>query len=305
MPCIINKGFQNFSIIDWVNFLFLVVITSIYCFAFRTTPYRAEYLALLAIMYLYAFILPALRPAKGNETGIKRLLMFIYPVIFLFGMFESFFMILPYVNSNRYDSIMAAIDFRIFGLNPDAWFELFRRPLFSEILYIAYFLYFPMPLIVTGWMLKKRMLKEVAASFLSFFICYYGAYISYFLLPVQGPRFYLQSASIKPIEGLYLSESICNFINTMEPNKLDAFPSLHAAILLLVLIAARKYNRTLFSIFIPIAALITISLMYLRYHYAIDVIVGFIWAAISWRLGQFIANKYADDLSPHFCRRAL
>jgi membrane-associated phospholipid phosphatase len=213
-------------------------------------------------------------------------------------------MILPYVNTNRYDLLMSAIDLAMLGVYPTVWIEQFIRPVLTEILYFAYAFYFPMPLILVGWMYKKLMLKEIAKIFVIFFLCYYGAYISYFIFPVQGPRFFLIDMQSVPLDGIWISENIRNLINFMEPNKLDAFPSLHAAILLLTMLGSRKYNRVMYLVFLPIAILITISLVYLRYHYVIDVLVGFFWAVLCWYLGGKIFDKYQQKFIYHFSRES-
>ena len=299
----IKNRVRNFSIIDWINFLFLIIVTLFYLIAFPTTPYRWIYLVLLIALYLFLFVMSALRPAEGSASGLKRFLMFFYPVIFLIAAFESFYMILPYCNPERYDAFMAAVDFHLLGVHPTVWIESYIQPPVTETLYFAYILYFPMPLVLAGWMYGKQMFNEVAAIFLSFFICYYGAYISYFLVPVQGPRFHLAHLQHVPLDGIFFSETIRNLINILEPNKLDAFPSLHAAILLLSMIAAKKYNRTLYRIFLPVAILITVSLVYLRYHYVIDVVAGFTWAGISWFSGQYLYRRFCGRFPPHFYRK--
>jgi membrane-associated phospholipid phosphatase len=299
----IKNRFRDFSIIDWISFLFLIIVTLFYFIAFPTTPYRWEYFVLLIALYLLLFTMSALRPAEGSTSGLKRFLMFLYPVIFLIAVFESFYMILPYFNPNHYDAFMAAADFKLLGVHPTVWIESFIHPVVTEILYFAYILYFPMPLVLAGWMYKKQMFNEISAIFLSFFICYYGAYISYFLIPVQGPRFHLASLQQVPLKGVLLSDTIRDLINMLEPNKLDAFPSLHAAIILLSMIAAKKYNRTLYRIFLPVAILITASLVYLRYHYVIDVVAGFVWAGISWHAGRYLYRRFCGGFSPHFYRK--
>ncbi|MBN2424302.1 MAG: phosphatase PAP2 family protein [Calditrichaceae bacterium] len=297
------KKIRTFSIVDNVSFIYLIIITVLSFFSLSRTPYQTEIIVLLLFLYIFLFSMAGLRHREGKNQTFKKLLMFIYPVFFIVVIFESFFMILPYFNTNRYDAVMAAIDLKLLGVNPTVWIEQFITPWLTEILYFSYSIYFPMPLIIVGWLYKKNMLREIAEIFLIFLLCYYIAYIIYFIVPVQGPRFYLADLQQTPLTGVLFSESIRNLINLMEPNKLDAFPSLHAAILLLTMLTAKRYNRLIYLIFLPISILITISLVYLRYHYVIDVIVGFVLALITWYAGGWIYGKYAQYFSFHFDRR--
>lgn len=295
----IKRYFQNLSIIDLINLGFLGILFIILILAFNKTPYRYNLSFFYSGLLAFLFLLSRLRGPEQNESW-RIFIMFIYPVIFLFSIFESFFMLLPYFNSGRYDQIMANIDFSLLGVNPTVWIEQLVHPLLTEILYILYFFYFPMPLIVLGWMYKNGYFREIERSLFIFFICYFGAYISYFLIPVQGPRYFLADLQTVGLNGYILSEPIRNLINYMEPNKLDAFPSLHAAILLITMIVARRNNKKMYNFFIPVAVGITVSLVYLRYHYIIDVIVGFVWAVFVWLAGGKVYDKYKTNFNFHF-----
>ncbi|NOG46575.1 MAG: phosphatase PAP2 family protein [Calditrichaeota bacterium] len=209
-------------------------------------------------------------------------------------------MILPYFNANRYDLLMSEIDFSMFGVNPTVWLESFTFPALTEILYLCYFIYFPMPFIILIWLYKKNMLVELESTIFAFFVCYYGAYVMYFFIPVMGPRFFLADIQTIELNGLLFSSAIKNLILALEPNKLDAFPSLHAAIVMVTMLAANKYNKKIFNILLPLAIAIIFSLTYLRYHYVIDIIAGLAWAVFSWFLAKKIFNYIGQTLSPHF-----
>jgi membrane-associated phospholipid phosphatase len=195
---------------------------------------------------------------------------------------------------------MANIDHALLGVNPTVWIEQWAQPLLTDVLYLFYFFYFPMPLIMLGWMYAKGKLQEAEESFFLYLFCYYGAYILYFFIPVEGPRFYLNGLQNVALDGVVLSEPIRRLIDTLEPNKLDAFPSLHAAILTMTMLLTYRHNRKLFHAFIPCAIGITVSLVYLRYHYVIDVIVGFVWAIMSYQFAGKVYRSVRPALVPHF-----
>src|SRR5205085_1117485 len=82
-------------------------------------------------------------------------------------------------------------------------------------------------------------------AILALLVCYYGAYACYFALPALGPRFHLPALAAPPT-GVVLAEPIRRLIDVLEPNKLDCFPSLHAAILFVTMAVARRETPPLF-----------------------------------------------------------
>jgi membrane-associated phospholipid phosphatase len=126
---------------------------------------------------------------------------------------------------------------------------------------------------------------------------YYGAYIAYFFVPAMGPRLYepLMQLQTKSLDGLLFAIPIRHIISFFEPNKFDAFPSLHTAISLGTMILMAKYNRKMFYIFIPVVAGIWISLVYCRYHYVADIMAGIIWTIVAY----YVANKIYDRMTKH------
>lgn len=290
---------KRISILDAVNLLFLGIIILFYLSAFMRTPYQARLFFLYALLFLFILFMGWIRE-RFRYGRLTKLVLFVYPVIFLFSIFETFYMLLPFFNSLRLDAVMANIDHALLGVNPTVWIERWVRPLLTDIMYLFYLFYFPMPLIILGWMFAKGKLQEVEESFFLYLVCYYGAYIMYFFIPVEGPRFYLRGLHTVALNGVVLSEPIRSLIDTLEPNKLDAFPSLHAAILTVTMLVTYRHNRKLFYAFIPCAIGITVSLVYLRYHYVIDVIVGFVWAIMSYQISGKIYQAARTAVTAHF-----
>jgi len=290
---------KRISILDAVNLFFLGNIILFYLIAFMRTPYQARLFVLYALLFLFILFMGWMRE-RFRYGRLTNILLFVYPAIFLFSIFETFYMLLPFFNSLRPDGVMANIDHALLGVNPTVWIEHWVQPLLTDIMYLFYLFYFPMPLIILGWMYAKGRFQEVEESFFRYLVCYYGAYIMYFFIPVEGPRFYLIGLQTVALDGVVLSEPIRVLIDTLEPNKLDAFPSLHAAILTMTMLVTYQHNRKMFHAFIPCAIGITVSLVYLRYHYVIDVIVGFVWAIMSYQLARKIYRSVRPALTPHF-----
>jgi membrane-associated phospholipid phosphatase len=279
----------KFSIIDILNLLFVFVIFLFYLAAFPATPY--EWQPPIILLLLTILVLFAVYVRTSKKTPLADTFLFSYPVIFLFSIFETFFMILPYFNTSRYDDLLNKLDFTLLGTYPTVWIEQFHHPLFTDLLYLLYLFYFPMPLFLLVYLYKKKRFDDLDKVVFAYLSTYYISYIIYFFVPALGPRFnetLTGLQTIKQLDGIVLAVPIRELINFLEPNKFDAFPSLHTAILTITMLGCYYYHRKLFKIFIPVAIGILISLVYCRYHYVVDMIAGFIIAVTSYYVSGFL-----------------
>lgn len=288
---------HRISAVDFINLLFLLILVLLFLAAFSDTPYRIHLLLIYPALFGALFLMVWLRRCVRNAR-MTKVLMIVYPVIFLFAVFETFFMLLPYFNESRYDEGMASIDFSIFHVHPTAWLEGFAAPPLTEMMYLLYLFYFPLPLFILLRLYRKSRWLDLERSMFVYLFTYYGAYIVYFFLPVAGPRYHLTELHAGKLEGLVFSEPIRRLIDVLEPNKLDCFPSLHAAITLLTLLIMNRYYKKMFFAFLPVGAGITLSLVYCRYHYVVDVAAGIIWAAVCY----FVAGGLYDRIGKGFAR---
>jgi hypothetical protein len=146
------------SVIDGLNLSFLGLVSA---FAMLSaTPYTVP----LAIVYP-ALLLWLLLTLRWHD---RWLAMLILPVVYLFAVFETLFMVVPYFNSWRADDFLARMDVALFGVNPTEWATRWAAPWLTEILYCFYLFYFPMPLILLGWMYarpwSRRSKKRICLS---------------------------------------------------------------------------------------------------------------------------------------------
>ncbi len=294
-----KKLFDKLSIIDWVNISFWVIIFVFYIIVFNDTSWKYELMIIYPALLAFVFFTAWFRE-KYEDMKHMKVWMLVFVVIFFFSMFETLFMILPYLNPAVYDQLMVDTDHAILGVHPTLWMEQFITRWLTEFMYILYFFYFPMPLITLAVMYRRGMYTEMEKSIVMMLICYYTAYITYFIVPVNGPRFFLAEMHTIELTGYFLSQPIYDVIDILETNKFDCFPSLHTALLLVVMYVSYKYTRKLFYIYVPIAIGILISLIYLRYHYVIDVIAGVFYTIFSIMISEWLHNKYHKKFTFHF-----
>ena len=287
------------SAIDRLNFGFLTIVMAIAAAARRRLPHPLQaalaYAALLTLLYAVGRF-----RASSVSPRWKAIALFVYAALFMFAVYESFALVMPYFRAARYDELLTRIDHALLGVHPTVWLERVTAPWLTDLLYGLYFFYFPMPLFVLVPMFVRGRFDDLERWIFAFLCCYYGAYLICFFLPAEGPRFHPPPGQSLPLVGVFLAAPIRDFINTLEPNKLDAFPSLHAAILTMTMLLAWYEARRTFWIFVPLAAGVTLSLVYCRYHYVIDVIAGVIWAFVAFTFARVVQPRLRARSAPHF-----
>ncbi len=228
-------------------------------------------------------------------------------VFFLFK--EIYFMVRPIHFGRDYDYVLIGIDRWLFGVDPTHWLMQFATPWLTEILQLAYTLFYFLFLIL-GYELYRRHNLDLFHYFM--FTCVYGfflSYLGYFALPAVGPRFTLHDfmALDKDLPGLFLTPYLRWFVNAGESivtnvsnqvavatTQRDVFPSGHTMMTLVLMYLSGKYKvRSRYIIYIT-GTLLIVATVYQRYHYVIDLIGGAVFflccVLTSQRLYAFIKH---------------
>jgi len=301
---------KGYGVIDLLNTLFVFIIFIFYLISLPRNPFALWPVLVLGFSLSLVWLAVVLRKkwlTSSPQTfrqKLGKIYLDFYPLIFMFVIFESFFMILPYFNQHVYDPELAKMDFNMFGVNPTVWIEQWIRPWLTDLLYLIYFIYYPFPLFILVYLYKKRMFIELDRSIFLLLVVNYGAYITYFFVPAMGPRFYepIMQLQTKTLDGIFLAVPIRNFIQVFEPNKFDAFPSLHIATTLTTLIIMAKYNKRMFLIFIPLFIGILAAVIYCRFHYAVDVFAGIVWTILAVSLAGSFYDKWIKGRLLPYCK---
>lgn len=233
------------------------------------------------------------------------------PVATFFSFKAVYFMIKPIHAGRDYDDLLIAADRWIFGADPTVWIARIATPWLTELLMIAYTLFYVMFLIL-GYELYRRHNLDLFHYFM--FTCVYGfflSYLGYFLLPAVGPRFTLHDFSAVDIDlpGLWLTPYLRWFVNSgesipagvtnnvaMAAAQRDVFPSGHTMLALVLMYLGGKYKvKTRFFLYIA-GTLLIVATVYQRYHYVIDLIAGGIFAVFciltTTKLYDFLKRRF-------------
>ena len=199
-----------------------------------------------------------------------------YPVALMGLTYKELTYLIPRIHPRDFDSALAAIDHRIFGVHPTVWLERFTWPPLTEVLQLTYSTYYFLP-IVLGVVLWKRDNPD-KFHFLVFVVVlgFYLSYLGYIAVPAIGPRFLpsIVEAQTTSLTGLLFFQPVRRMLDSVEGITRDCFPSGHTELTLLVLYYARKFHRCTFWWLLPFGIGIVLSTVYLRYHYFVDVVAG-------------------------------
>lgn len=283
------KWFLKLRPADTITALFsflLLILTAIFYNKIPSAPYLILIYSSLIFFQLILVYLSRLNSFLALTRDI------IFPVISVLIIFDSLGLIVHNINPQDIDYLLIRIDYVVFGCYPTIFMERIMNPFLTDILQVAYSTYYFLPVIL-GVVLKiKKKNEEFGKSLFLILLCFYLSYVGYILFPALGPRYAMEHLHDKTLGGFLVSKPIQDVLNLLEGVKRDAFPSGHTGIALTVLFLAYRYERLLFWIMLPAVTLLIFATVYLRYHYAVDVIGGVLLAVVTIALGEVYYKFY-------------
>jgi membrane-associated phospholipid phosphatase len=216
----------------------------------------------------------------------------------------------------NFDPFFAGLEQSVFGYQPALLFsQQWNHPIFSELMYMGYSSYFLLIVIVTLYYFFRRYQEFDHAVFVilgSFFVYY----VIFVFLPVTGPQYYYLAAGLDNIaQGIFppVGDYFLTHDQMMEmpgyqngffyqfmvhahaagERPTAAFPSSHVGVTLILLMLAfhsRSWRLTLFVL--PFFLLMCLATVYIRAHYAIDVVAGGVSAVLIYLTLFYIYRRF-------------
>jgi membrane-associated phospholipid phosphatase len=212
------------------------------------------------------------------------------------------------VHAQPLDAQLLALDTILFGGTPGEQLTRLRSPWLTEVLALAYSSYFLLPLgaaapayipsvaVPTGRRMRYR--ERFRAILTAHAIALGLGFVGYMLVPALGPRYFLPTPV--PLHGAvgYYEWAVAQW-NSMQEVACDAFPSLHSANAALAVVhgfQGRRLFRLLPWLITPPSVLLLVSTLYLRMHYAVDVLAGLLLAALAaWLAPRLVGALHLRD----------
>jgi membrane-associated phospholipid phosphatase len=194
--------------------------------------------------------------------------------------------------NDNLDAYFSGIDQAIWGFQPSLQFsKAMSQGWFNELMNISYFSYY----LITAAVCITIYINETKQSYKPIFIVVFSFYLYYILfdlLPVVGPQFYFDTLTHEPVPpypvGKFMQYLLLNY---EEPT--GAFPSSHVGLALILSYVSLKYQKklTLFLVGLPFVIGICFATVYLKAHYAIDVLGALITVPIFVVISGYVYSR--------------
>jgi membrane-associated phospholipid phosphatase len=168
-----------------------------------------------------------------------------------------------------------------------------------SLVYLAHFVY-PVAFALWLWRVDRARYYRFAMTLLG---VSFAAFFTFILLPVAPPRFTELAGSPLPVTDVMAEVSRSFGWNApasayvrLLGNPYAAFPSMHAAYPVIVLLFLRERSRWLAMAWAPIVVLIWFATVYLGHHFVIDLIVGTGYALAGYYLVRLPWSGIAERL---------
>lgn len=183
-------------------------------------------------------------------------------------------------------------DVLLFGVEPSVWAERFIHPFWTDFFTVCYWLfYFWGPML--GFLLYLRGERSAfRETMVTIVLCLYLGYVGYVAWPAAAPRLYIPHAYSTALRGTAALDSSRASAAAIPLTSQGAFPSLHCAIALLTLILGWKYRRWFFWAQLPFAIGLIVGTVYLRHHWVVDILAGFVVTGLAFWLGPKIERAW-------------
>jgi membrane-associated phospholipid phosphatase len=233
-------------------------------------------LGVAAALLVLLLALVRLRPRARLAIALREALPFLACILIYTNLHDS----IGFVNTRDVHHFLIGLDQALFGVQPSVWAERFVSRGLTELMslfYVSFLWIAPSPSLL---LLAERRWREFRAATMSVLVCFYLGYFLYVLLPAAPPRLVLVFDYAKSLEGYprLFSNLQARAFELLPVDSRAAFPSLHAAVSLVALACAWRDARRLFWLLLPFVLGLWASTIYLRHHYFVDLLAGWLLA---------------------------
>ena len=250
-------------------------------------PHLGFHLALALVLFLAPPLL------RSRPQWPLRLLGVIYlPLMMpLFYAELEFLGVLFFPYGQSFDPQLIALEQWIFGFQPSLeWSRAWPWPWLLELMQFAYFSYYFFGLITLiliwttarrsterNWALSAVLTRDLSAVMLS-------CYVWFIVFPVWGPKYFDFLGIAGPVasEGLrgWIFTDIMGWVHANGALHGAAFPSSHVAGSLACWWWGWRLAHRHRWWYTALWGLLSLSIVYCRYHYVVDLVAGIAWGAL-------------------------
>ncbi|MDB6111921.1 MAG: hypothetical protein JWR69_3671 [Pedosphaera sp.] len=232
----------------------------------RSTPVLLE---VMAGSSLYVSVILAFRDRTNRLSQSIRLLA---AFAFVAWFYCAAARITPALGTKLRDGALLAIDEAMFGQTPAIFCERAATAWLTDLMslcYLTYHLY--LFVAVTHAALVPNVASQRLSAYL--FTGFAIGFAGYLLVPAIGPAFAYPELFQRPLPGGAISRGIAEIV-VAGSSRYDTFPSLHVLVTCILLDHDWRHVRRRFWLMAIPSLGLMVSTIYLRHHYAVDVLAA-------------------------------
>jgi hypothetical protein len=233
---------------------------------------------------------------------LKRFVPFVAALL----VYESFRGLVPHLNTHvHYTELIDADRFLFFGRLPTKilqnWWWHGHVQWYDFVFYLIYMMHFILPfsLAILIWKTREKHYWRYVMTFLT---ASFAGFFTFLLFPAAPPWLAYQQGLIEPItrvsSSVFFALGVHDFpsvYNKISPNPVAAMPSLHAAYATLFFMFVYKLYGKKWGALAAIYPLgIYVGTVYQGEHYAIDEIVGALYAVLAYIAVHWLYRRHMN-----------
>jgi membrane-associated phospholipid phosphatase len=234
-----------------------------------------------------------LRPGSSRVRGLRETV----PLLACFLIYTNLHDTIGFVNPNDVHHWLVALDGMIFGVQPCVWAQRLITPLRTEVMDVLYFNFFWIAPSTSLVLLLQSRWPEFRAATFGIVTCFFTGYALYVAFPAAPPRLVLVYEFTKDLRGYPFGPSNLSALafSLLPVDSRAAFPSLHAAASLVALVYAWRFVRWWSWVLLPFVVGLWASTIYLRHHYFVDLVAGWLLAPAALWLARRVDAWWAGQ----------
>jgi membrane-associated phospholipid phosphatase len=203
------------------------------------------------------------------------------PLFATLALYEALHDLTPVLRPHVEDHLLVASDHALFHVDVGVWLDShIGSSAMTHILTYCYLSYAFASPTYAGYQYLRGRFRQFHDFALAITVTAFIGFSGYLLLPAVGPYVFQHALYPHPLPG-WGHGGLLDIIAKLKGSARDAFPSLHTAMTTVVLGMMWRDARKLFWAYLPVALGLYLSTMYLRVHYATDVLAGFVVGAVA------------------------
>ena len=231
------------------------------------------------------------------------------PFVFSANIYASLHDLIRFFHAPDITGALYRWDVALFGFEPTIWAERFAHPLLTDLLTFCYWLFYVLPPLLGLLLYLKKDRPAFRYTMVSIVLCLYLGYIGYVAWPASAPRLFIPGAYSVSLHGTPILDYTRTAIAAVPLTAHGAFPSLHCAVALLAVLLAWRHLRWFSWFQMPFVAGLVAGTVYLRHHWVVDILAGFVLTFFSFWAGPRIQDwwsaRAASDSGRSGTRRPL